>query len=168
MNTENYTYTELKRIVKLRRIMYASIMLVVLAIGVGVFYKMIVHFNTPVIEQKVVDNLLTPNYGADYTSVYVYDDKGNISFDSTIDYKNQQNQIKYTNGLSKPYRLTTSYKDTSYTDYGTFREIDSIKCIRFSQMTAKIKSIDSTTNYNTYKFDHRNDELDALNKPCNN
>lgn len=75
------------------------------------------------------------------------------------------------NNLSKAdYILHTSYKDTVYVDLGNFHYIDSIKCIRYSQMLSRVPHIDTlevkTEDQRKRIEDQRKKELEKLNKSC--
>ena len=61
--------------------------------------------------------------------------------------------------LNKPYKMITSFRDTSMVDYGTFRELDSVKCIRKAQME-RVKQRRIIQEGNKEK------ELKLLNSPC--
>ena len=55
--------------------------------------------------------------------------------------------------------MTTSFKDTSMVDYGTFKELDSIKCIRKAQME-RVKQ------RRLIQEENKEKELELLNSPC--
>ena len=64
-------------------------------------------------------------------------------YDSIIDFKISER-------VNKPYALITSSEEGgwntnpiySFVDYGTYREIDSLKCIRYKQMQWKMYYLD--------------------------
>lgn len=65
------------------------------------------------------------------------------------------------------YCLMTKYKDEAVFDYGSFKYIDSLKCIRFTEMTKKMKTVDSIADYVENRINRVKKDLKLLNKPCN-
>lgn len=64
-----------------------------------------------------------------------------------------------------PYKLTTSYKELHIViDYGTFKEIDSIKVIRYGEMKLKADKMEHELEEANNR---KKNELKLLNKPCN-
>lgn len=57
------------------------------------------------------------------------------------------------------YILTTEYKNWTVTDYGDFKTIDSLKCIRYREIINFDKHIDSLKKISLTR-------LELLNKPC--
>jgi len=56
---------------------------------------------------------------------------------------------------NKPFKMVTEYHGITLIDYGTFKELDSIKCIRYHEMELKIKEQEIVEK-----------QLEDLNKPC--
>jgi hypothetical protein len=75
---------------------------------------------------------------------------------------NRKIQREYIYSLmDKPYKMRTSFRDTSIVDLGTYKELDSLKCIRKAQMElVKQRRIKQEEN--------KEKELELLNSPCKN
>lgn len=68
--------------------------------------------------------------------------------------------------MEAPYVLITSYEYEIVYDFGDYKYIDSIKCIRFSEMKKRAKEIERENAIERYKAKKRELELEKLNKPC--
>lgn len=62
--------------------------------------------------------------------------------------------------LDKPYVLHTIYHSKVIKDYGTFKEIDSLKCLRITDIKRLVTVTDSIDEVASV-------ELELLDKPCN-
>lgn len=69
--------------------------------------------------------------------------------------------------FNAPYILTTTYKDETIIDYGSYREIDSLKCIRYNEMLLTKIIVDSLLIAEQNIIERTNTELKSLNKSCN-
>lgn len=76
--------------------------------------------------------------------------------------------------ITAPYKLITSYNHYEIIDYGTAREIDSIKCIRYHEMVNKktmYDNLDKACKEANKKEEEAQEikeaELDRLNQSCN-
>lgn len=69
--------------------------------------------------------------------------------------------------FKKPYMLVTKYKTETRVDFGTFKEIETIKCSVYQEMLLKAKRIDSIEAKRELDAKQTAKELEILNKPCN-
>lgn len=123
-------------------------------------------FKTPSVEQIVIENRVC----LEISSVPQLYDVSTIGLsDKSRDsiYQVWDNAMKpYT----RPYKLTTTYKGHDRVDYGTAREIDSIKCIRYHEMIKWVAKMDSIDNAETLAIEKaerdKKAELERLNKKC--
>jgi hypothetical protein len=102
------------------------------------------------VTQKVVEN----SYEFDFPLPYINPEK----YDSLV--KERQRKME------APYALITSYEYENVYDFGDYKYIDSIKCIRFSEMKKRAKEIERENAIERYKAKKRELELEKLNKPC--
>ena len=63
--------------------------------------------------------------------------------------------------FTRPYKLTTRYQRETIVDYGTAKEIDSLKCLRIAEIKRKVFVRDSIAEV-------QDNELEQLNKSCPN
>src|ERR1700747_1988356 len=68
---------------------------------------------------------------------------------------------------SKPYVLITKYKNETQYNYGTFKELEVIKCGIYQEMVERAKSVDSLEAKAILDGKQTAKELEILNKPCN-
>lgn len=123
----------------------------ILATGVFIHCGMLSCFT---ISQKVSENEMN-----DYMPSYSGNLMHPIANDSVWnDYL--KSQIEYEKRYTRPYKLTTEYKGICLIDYGTFKEIDSLKCIRFKEVERQVFVRDSLEAVSE-------NELLILNKSCN-
>ncbi len=120
----------------------------------------VIHYERTHLSQSVIENT--------YENIYGYS------------LERRPVEVKgYFDNIDKPYRLKTSYKNEIVYDYGTFKYIDSLKCIRYNQMEKRIPLIDSLelaeerfkkiiVDERKKGEDAREKELELLNKSCKN
>lgn len=83
--------------------------------------------------------------------------------------------VRVSDGAS-PYVLLTEYNELITVDFGTFKEIDSLKCIRYQEMTKYKDYIYLNCALQQHisflatdkVLDKTSKELELLNKPCKN
>jgi len=87
---------------------------------------------------------------------------------------NKDVENKYMLSMSKdttgkiliPYKLTTQYTTIVFIDYGTFKEIDSLKPIRYKEMLAEKAKWERWEHEGDIALKKRVKDLEYLNKPC--
>lgn len=109
--------------------------------------------DTDSVKQRVGKNNYTHSYEYDYISPTNLEE-----FDSL--------QKERTRVRNAPYVLVTSYKFERIYDYGTYEQIDSLKCIRFAEMSEIAKKIDKEIKLWHYKNKLEEKKLEKLNEPC--
>ncbi len=159
---------------KFNKIILLSILLscisTAIIIGLPKFFSEPEH----IIEQEVMEN--TRNFNGEVNDIYdeyklqLFQtlktlDKQKYNEDSIVKSINEICDKKMKN-LEKPFKLITSYKMLLLIDYGTYKEIDSLKCIRYAEMVIKKQYVDSV--YEAYKraSELKENQLKSLNKPC--
>lgn len=137
--------------------------IIALAVTLGVTASILFNVHN---KESVTQTFVDSDYGKVYnekssaaSSSYLFEDIVSIEVIRETDRIRRAEFIKDSILLTKPYMMITSFRDTSIVDYGTFKELDSVKCIRKAQME-RVKQRRITQGENKEK------ELKLLNSPC--
>lgn len=151
------------------------IIIAALVIFIGIVYANNVYDHQ--VKQEVVLNEHTRRDYFNYpTPVFINYRRDDASIDSALFKEAEAARAVFERAeknYNAPYKLTTSYNHYTIEDFGTAREIDSIKCIRYNEMLnlrsfydTKDSLIEVVKDKEEAAKDFAEKELERLNKSC--